>query len=336
MGSNRNRWDLEKMQKYCDDVNNGYKVLDVKWVKKSYQNQQWALVKCKNDNHPAYWSWWNKLKSGHLCKLCDYESKGKIKWTPMKAAEFFQERGYTPIDINEYKNVDKTVWCYDSYGFKVRASITNLRSGGFPSPFQYNDCALENIRLYCELFRPDYEILSETYDKIKTKYLWKYNGYGLPEEINPTFQQTADSFINGGCGHPFFFKSNGNKIFENELIKNNIEYIKEKKFKGCKDKRSLRFDFYIPKLHEVIEIDGLQHTTMINYFGGENGYKDRIRKDNIKNEYCKNNNIQITRIPYETNKLEKFKKLVDDKMEILVEELSKYNNTPCTHSDIAI
>lgn len=33
-------------------------------------------------------------------------------------------------------------------------------------------------------------------------------------------------------------------------------------------------------------------------FGGENRYKSQIKNDNIKKEYCKNNNILFIEIPY--------------------------------------
>ena len=39
MGSNLNRWDLEKMNNYCNDNDSlrGYKILELKIVDKTYQ-----------------------------------------------------------------------------------------------------------------------------------------------------------------------------------------------------------------------------------------------------------------------------------------------------------
>jgi len=213
--------------------------------------------------------------------------------------------------------------CIDKYGFKVFASITNLKAGRTPSPFQYNKYALENIKHYCKIIRLDYEILSDIYISIKTQYKWIYIGKNLPSHIDPIFLQTADVFINGGVGHPYFGKSNGNKIFENELIKNNILYKDEKKFKDCRDKNPLKFDFYIIDVNEIIEIDGIQHTQIVEYFGGKGGYEDRIRKDNIKNDYCKRNEIMLTRIPYENIKLEDYKALVDFHIQRIILKLNR-------------
>lgn len=313
MGSNKNRWNLEKMQDYCDNLHNDYKILDIKWVKKSYQKQQWALVKCPNQNHEAYWVWWNSFKRGFYCKECYYEDTNKQKWNKDDVIEFYNSYNLTICNIEDWKNVDKSVLCIDKHGFKVFASITNLKSEyGNPHPFQYNKYALENIQHYCKLYRPEYKILSEEYTGIKTKYEWEYVGINLPNDIERKFVQTADNFINGGCSHPYFSRSNGNLIFKDALTRNKIDFLKEKTFVGCKDKKMLRFDFYIPLTNEVIEIDGSQHNKVVLYFGGELGYEDRLKKDNIKNVYCKKHNIKITRIPYESNKIEEYKILVDE------------------------
>ena len=42
-------------------------------------------------------------------------------------------------------------------------------------------------------------------------------------------------------------------------MNNNIEFKKEKKFKDCKDKYQLPFDFYLPQYNLCIEFDGEQH-----------------------------------------------------------------------------
>lgn len=318
-------WNLQTMNEYCKEQDKGYSVLDLKWVKKTYQKQLWSLVKCSNKNHEPYWTNWNNFLHGYLCKKCDYENNNKKMWSQKEVIEFYSKNNLNIININEWHSVDQSIKVEDEEGFKYISSITNIKQCGNKSTFRfnlYNPFSLENIMLYCKLYRPDYELLSDEYKGIKEEYEWKYNGNGLPINISPIFPQTADSFINGGCGHPYFSKSNGNKIFENELIRHDITYKREKTFKGCKDKKLLRFDFYLLKSKEIIEIDGLQHEMTIGLFGGEDGYKDRMKKDNIKNEYCKNNGIKITRIPYNTNKIECFKKIVDKKInEILNNEV---------------
>ena len=92
--------------------------------------------------------------------------------------------------------------------------------------------------------------------------------------------------------------STGASIVEKYLQSNNIEYIKEKKFKDCRNKLSLPFDFYLENLNVCIEYDGQHHYMPVSIHGGESGYERRLINDQIKNDYCKNNNIELIRIPY--------------------------------------
>ena len=82
------------------------------------------------------------------------------------------------------------------------------------------------------------------------------------------------------------------------LNDNNIDYIKEKTFINCKNKKYLPFDFYLPEQNLLIEYDGLQHFKSINYWGGDAGFNLRQNNDNIKNNFAKNNNIGLLRIKY--------------------------------------
>ena len=90
-------------------------------------------------------------------------------------------------------------------------------------------------------------------------------------------------------------KSVGEEAVENYLIKNNISYIFQYRFPDCKDKRTLPFDFYLIDLNTCIEFDGQHHFEPIY---GEERFKTTKLHDNIKNQYCQDNNITLIRIPY--------------------------------------
>ena len=81
---------------------------------------------------------------------------------------------------------------------------------------------------------------------------------------------------------------------------NNIEYITEKAFEDCIGINGwkLRFDFFLPKYNTLIEYDGMQHFKPIEYFGGVESYNTLKSNDQIKNDYCKYNNIDLIRLPY--------------------------------------
>lgn len=48
----------------------------------------------------------------------------------------------------------------------------------------------------------------------------------------------------------------------------------------------------------LIEFDGIQHFQSVNYFGGEDGFIKTQKRDAFKNQWCKDNNIPLIRIPY--------------------------------------
>lgn len=69
-----------------------------------------------------------------------------------------------------------------------------------------------------------------------------------------------------------------------------------------KDIKYFRFDVFIPKYNTAIEYDGEGHYTPINFSGNVDRSNDEFiktkRNDDIKNNYCKNKNIKLFRIPY--------------------------------------
>lgn len=94
-------------------------------------------------------------------------------------------------------------------------------------------------------------------------------------------------------------RSRGEELISKLLTENNIPFVKEKTFDTCRFPNTnalARFDFYVDNKY-LIEFDGQQHTD------SNNGWytKERAKKDLFKENWCKENNIPLIRIPY--NKL---------------------------------
>lgn len=104
-----------------------------------------------------------------------------------------------------------------------------------------------------------------------------------------------------GHGCPRCKSSNGEKYIQSWLDIHNIEYESQKRFKDCKDKKPLPFDFYLPIYNSCIEYQGLQHYKSIPYFGGDKSLKILQEHDKIKKEYCANNNLTLLEISYSQN-----------------------------------
>lgn len=106
--------------------------------------------------------------------------------------------------------------------------------------------------------------------------------------------------LNHGC--PSCLMSNGAKDIKQYLDFNKVVYKLEHRFKECRNKKPLPYDFYLPDHNICIEFDGEQH------FNPGRWNKDPMKNlqkfvegginDLIKDTYCISNKIKLVRIPY--------------------------------------
>lgn len=118
-----------------------------------------------------------------------------------------------------------------------------------------------------------------------------------------------------GCPYCFDTKkfkfSKGEKRIEEVLDSLDILYLPQYTFADCRDTNVLPFDYYLLELNIAIEYDGEHHYYPVTFNGiskeqAEINHKRTIKHDKIKNQYCKEHNIQLIRIPYfEYNNIEK-------------------------------
>jgi len=146
----------------------------------------------------------------------------------------------------------------------------------------------------------DYSLVEYKNARTKVKIICKKHG---------VFEQVPQHHITGvGC--PSCRESKGEKILVDILDKMNIKYVREKRFKECRYKNPLPFDFYLSELNTCIEYDGEQHFRLYKKFGGKEALEKQIIKDQIKNQFCLDNGIKLIRIRYDDN--------IDEKITVLV------------------
>lgn len=207
-----------------------------------------------------------------------------------------EEEGFIVNEyINNKKTIDEISRYFNCSSYPIRQVLLN-----------YHVDTTQNKAIYYEgdCIGPYNTLLLA---RLKKEF-WK-NSYNLQEGIfecsfcaeHKLFQAPITNVACGqviSCGCKQKERSKGERLVKENLDKLNIQYIEQKTFEECYDNYLLRFDFYLPDYNCCIEYDGKQHFEPIEYFGGEEKFKDQQQKDNIKNEYCKNNNIKLIRIPY--------------------------------------
>ena len=108
------------------------------------------------------------------------------------------------------------------------------------------------------------------------------------------------SFLTGGhtvsCG---CIRSVGEMIIAKLLIDNNISFIREKTFNNCllPTGGKAKFDFFVNNQY-LIEYDGEQHFHSTGGWNTSENLNKIQLSDNYKNQWCKDNNILLIRIPY--------------------------------------
>ena len=303
------KWNKESINIFLNsDVNfENYKVLDVRYVDKKYQNVLEVYVKCQNEFHKPYWVCWNSLKKGFKCRQCHFEKNNMIQWTEDVIVSFYKSKNLDILDLkNDWIDIDTPMICYNKInGYYYNASITNLKNKNLTHIFMHNPKAVENIKTFCKKERPEYELISKEYKGVKEEYVFKYNGTGLEEDVSLFFKTTLDGFYHGKVQHPFLNKTKMEEISENFLFKNNIKFVSQYTNTNCRNPKTdsmLRFDIAIldacDNVFKIIELDGEYHDTEVECWGGKEGLENRIYRDEVKNKYCRDNDISLLRIHY--------------------------------------
>jgi hypothetical protein len=109
--------------------------------------------------------------------------------------------------------------------------------------------------------------------------------------------------LKNGQGCPICSSSKGERKIFDYLQAKNVTFNTQHSFPDCKHVGVLKFDFYLNELNVCLEYDGIQHFKPIDF--ASKGYewadeqlKSSKKRDKIKDNYCKNKNIPLIRIPY--------------------------------------
>lgn len=143
--------------------------------------------------------------------------------------------------------------------------------------------------------------------------------YDCQCDCGNTITVMATSLIQGLVNSCGCLRSMGEKVVEDYLRKQKINFQREYRFEECRDKRPLPFDFCIfdkqQNLKFLIEINGKQHYQPIITDNPEDGYKafeKQQQHDFIKKTFCQQNNYDLLIIPYYN--LNKFTDIINERL----------------------
>ena len=255
--------------------------------------------------------------NGKGCHKCYYEnnviSLDEIK---RRIKEKFGDKYFYPYIDSEYKDTKSkiTVIC-PIHGESKQTVRSHLNGYGCPM------CAnIQKALSHTDNNEKFLNKVNKKFGKNRYTYLSLYKGTYQNIDVKCNicgriFSVTPNAHLQGiGC--PYCKQSHIEKEIENIFEELNIKFEYEKKFEWL-DYKSL--DFYLPDYNIAIECQGEQHFKPIEYFGGDERFRDDIKRDKEKNRLCKDNNIDL--IYY-----------FDVKYLTLASKYEIYNNTTCINN----
>lgn len=239
------------------------------------------------------------FQRGQRCRDC---IKGK-RWTKQRICDEFKQDEYA-LDfrfIEPIKNQNSKFEVLCSCGEWYIATIDHF----FNSKSRCRDCIKGKRwtwkRVQEEFQVDEYAAKVEQIEQIK-------NCYSRIKIICATcdnnYEPSITSFFDIGRRCPHCKKSSGEMLVASTLEELNIQYKAQKRFRTCKNKTILPFDFYLPQYKKVIEYHGEHHYHAVNWSGNLNVNQlttNLLRvqlNDLIKKKWCDENNIQYVEIPY--------------------------------------
>lgn len=293
------RFTIEYVRNYAKE-NTDVVVLSTKYV--NSKSKMRFLCSCGEEFSTTFGEF--KYKNKRQCNKCGYKiTVEKLSLTQ----EEFKQRVYNLVK-NEYTVLGD--YKGDSVKIKMRhnkcGNVYLVSPGKFTGVDQRrcprcnggstkdNQYFLEQVK---DLGHGEYEAL-ETYINANTPIKF------IHKECGNVFKMPPKDFLNSGNRCPACASSKGEKRIARYLKSNSINFKQEYRIKECRYKRPLPFDFAVfdnGKLSILIEFDGEGHFKPFRFSDKETMSKKlqiTIRNDNIKNNYCKNNNIELLRIPY--------------------------------------
>lgn len=246
---------------------------------------------------------------------CPKQGKINIKTSLLKKPKDFEKDFYKIAHeeyslLSEYVNSRTKIKVrHNICGYEYWVNPNNFLSKGVKCP----KCAKNQKKTTEEFKKEVYELEDGEY-----KVIGDYQGKNkkilfFHNECGNYFEMTPDKFIQGHrctkCA-----ESKGEAKVRKILTKNKFDFATQYRFNDCRgEKYPLPFDFAIfnnNKLYCLIEFDGEQHFKPVNFNGIDSEranklYYKTVKRDEIKNDYCKEKQIKLIRIPYWEKDIEK-------------------------------
>lgn len=291
---------IEEVQKRIDKASNyGFTIIgDYKRVKTP------AHIRCNKCGKDYYTSPYN-LYHGTKCSYCTH----KRQLTTDEYKEHLKQKVG-----NEYTLLSEYVKSHDKVKFRHNKCGTIF----YMAPHSFDQgqrCPHERHLRAAKSNGISLKVVEKRLEKNTNGEYKIYSGFTfaskpcliIHNKCKRIFKNSPANIYSKYSGCPYCYSSKGEDAVREFLKQNNYQFKEQYKIKECKNIRSLPFDFAVflnDKLLYLIEYQGIQH------YKPKWGKKNLIecqKRDQIKLDYCNDNNINLIVIPY--RRLPSYKKL---------------------------
>lgn len=244
--------------------------------------------------HGSFWQKPNIHLSGCGCPDCAKRTSNTSADEFIKKANLIHDGKYNYTNIIYKNRTTKIEIICPTHGSFFQTPNNHLNGQGCPN------CAKQKMgrrSVFENVIKKANEVHCHKYDYSKSKYV---NGRTDIEIICPHhgsfWQKPEYHLVGNGC--PKCKSSRLEMSVRHTLQKLNIDFKEQVKFDWLIYKKQQTIDFYIPSLKLGIECQGQQHFKPIKIFGGHTGFDMVIKRDQNKNQLCKEHGVQIMYINF--------------------------------------
>lgn len=247
-----------------------------------------SVEKCKNISPLKDLNFYRRLSKEEACLMVEESSSFE----------------YKVEEVVEWKSASSSILKvkHKVCGHTYQVAFKNFKDGK-----RCPHCAIQRKRLLKEDIiafveketQKEYKVLSlegwTSSRNSKIKFLHKTCG----QEYEATFSNFK---LGKRCPHCArkSSESKASQLLKRLLESMEVDFSIEKTFKDLRNPftgGALRYDFFIPELNLLIEIDGEQHFYPVERFGGEKQFRKSKYNDFLKNKYAFTRGFHLIRIP---------------------------------------
>lgn len=242
----------------------------------------------------------NNFKShGTRCPICQGLSKEHAK---QEFEKLVKDEGYELL--TPYNGAMKKVKMRCPHGHIFDTTPNSFKNQGSRCPI----CIEENIKLEFEnLVKQEGYTLLTPYKGVMKKVKMR-----CPQ--GHVFEMTPNNFKNNGRRCPICSGSYGERTTYDYLTNLGLDFEIQKTFEGLRGVNGgvLRYDFYIPSLNLLLEINGVQHYESVGLWGGEERLLIQMENDNRKKAFARAMGINLVEIRcYSEREVDKLREKLD-------------------------